>query len=117
QLKADIPGIDEPMDKVLLAQTHDKPQWSRVEWAEQLLVHACTHSVMQHSAPALNDIAFINWWEVRGTKGHQFLELVLQADPDYRPARLSDQMIGAGRVAGWSMDNSTAYQNRGLEAY
>jgi len=116
QLMADIPGIDEPMDRVLLAQTHSKPQWSRVEWAEQLLVHAYTHSATQHSAPALTAIAFINWWEGRGSKAHQFLELALEADPDYRLARLSDQMIGAGMVAGWSMDKGTAYRDRGLEA-
>ncbi|MCU1569185.1 MAG: hypothetical protein JWQ56_4122 [Pseudarthrobacter sp.] len=42
QLMADIPGIDEPMDRILLAQTHGKPRWSRVEWAEHLLVHAYT---------------------------------------------------------------------------
>jgi hypothetical protein len=42
QLMADIPGIDEPMDRVLLAQTNSKPHWSRVEWAEQLLLHAYT---------------------------------------------------------------------------
>jgi hypothetical protein len=116
QLMADIPGIDEPMDRVLLAQTHSKPQWSRVEWAEQLLVHAYTHSATQHSAPALTAIAFINWWEGRGSKAHQFLELALEAEPDYRLARLSDQMIGAGMVAGWSMDRGTAYRDRGLEA-
>ena len=29
QLMADIPGIDEPMDRVLLAQTDGGPQWSR----------------------------------------------------------------------------------------
>lgn len=116
QLMADIPGIDEPMDRILLAQTHGKPQWSRVEWAEQLLVHAYTHSATTHSAPTLTAIAFINWWEGRGSKAHQFLELALQADPDYRLARLSDQMIGAGMIAGWSMDKGTAYRDRGLEA-
>ena len=31
QLMADIPGIDEPIDQVLLAQTTAKPQWSRIE--------------------------------------------------------------------------------------
>ncbi|PVE14902.1 DUF4192 domain-containing protein [Arthrobacter sp. Bz4] len=116
QLMADIPGIDEPMDRVLLAQTHGKPQWSRIEWAEQLLVHAYTHSATIHSAPALTAIAFINWWEGRGSKAHQFLELALDADPNYRLARLSDQMIGTGIVAGWSMDKSTAYRDRGPEA-
>jgi hypothetical protein len=116
QLMADIPGIDEPMDQVLLAQTHGKPQWSRIEWAEQLLVHAYTHSATRHSAPALTAIAFINWWEGRGSKAHQFLQLALEADPSYRLARLSDQMIGAGMVAGWSMDKATAYRERGLEA-
>ena len=42
RLMADIPAIDEPMVQVLLAQTQGKPQWSRVEWAQQLLIHACT---------------------------------------------------------------------------
>ncbi|MDD1477901.1 DUF4192 domain-containing protein [Arthrobacter sp. H16F315] len=114
QLMADIPGIDEPMDRVLMAQTDSKPQWSRVEWAEQLLVHAYTHSATMHSAPTLTAIAFINWWEGRGSKAHQFLQLALEADPNYHLARLSDQMIGAGMVAGWSMDCGTAYRDRGL---
>ena len=81
QLMADIPGIDEPMDRVLLAQTHGKPQWSRVEWAQQLLLHAYTHSSTKHSAPILTAIAFVNWWEGRGSKAHQFLQLALEADP------------------------------------
>jgi hypothetical protein len=116
QLMADIPGIDEPMDRVLLAQTDSKPHWSRVEWAEQLLLHAYTHSSTRHSAPILTAIAFINWWEGRGSKAHQFLQLALEADPDYHLARLSDQMVGRGIVAGWTMDRNTAYRNRGLEA-
>jgi hypothetical protein len=116
QLMAGIRGIDEPMDRILLAQTRGKPQWSRVEWAEQLLVHAYTHSATIHSAPSLTAVAFINWWEGRGSKAHQFLELALDADPSYRLARLSDQMIGTGMVAGWSMDRGTTYRDRGLEA-
>jgi hypothetical protein len=52
QLMADIRGIDEPMDRVLLAQTHGGPQWSRVEWAQQLLLHAYTHSSTKLSAPS-----------------------------------------------------------------
>jgi hypothetical protein len=113
---ADIPGIDEPMDRVLLAQTHGGPQWSRVEWAQQLLLHAYTHSSTKHSAPILTAIAFVNWWEGRGSKAHQFLQLALEADPAYRLARLSDLMIGSGMVAGWNMDKDRAFRPRGLEA-
>lgn len=116
QLMADIPGIDEPMDRVLLAQTHGKPQWSRVEWAQQLLLHAYTHSSTKHSAPLLTAVAFINWWEGRGSKAHQFLQLALEADPSYRLARLSDLMIGTGTVAGWNMDKDRAFRPSGLEA-
>ncbi|CAN7332264.1 DUF4192 domain-containing protein [Arthrobacter sp. LjRoot14] len=116
QLMADIPGIDEPMDRVLLAQTHGGPQWSRVEWAQQLLLHAYTHSSTKHSAPILTAIAFINWWEGRGSKAHQFLQLALEADPAYRLARLSDLMIGSGMVAGWNMDKDRAFRPWGLEA-
>ncbi|MCB5275900.1 hypothetical protein BJG92_03454 [Arthrobacter sp. SO5] len=79
QLMADIPGIDEPMDRVLLAQTDSKPHWSRVEWAEQLLLHAYTYSNTQHAAPILTAMDFINWWEGRGSKAHQLLQLVFEA--------------------------------------
>ncbi len=113
RLMADIPGIDERMERVLLAQTHSKPQWSRVEWAQQLLLHAYTHSSTKHSAPILTAVAYINWWEGRGSKAHQFLQLALEADPSYRLARLSDLMIGSGTVAGWNMDKDTAYRNPG----
>lgn len=116
QLMADIPGIDEEMDRVLLAQTHGGPQWSRVEWAQQLLLHAYTHSSTKHSAPILTAIAYVNWWEGRGSKAHQFLQLALEADPAYRLARLSDLMIGSGMVAGWNMDKNRAFRPRGIEA-
>jgi hypothetical protein len=111
-----IPGIDEPMDRVLLAQTHGGPQWSRVEWAQQLLLHAYTHSSTKHSAPILTAIAFVNWREGRGSRAHQFLQLALEADPAYRLARLSDLMIGSGMVAGWNMDKDRAFRPWGLEA-
>ncbi|MDP9696719.1 UNVERIFIED_ORG: hypothetical protein J2X79_004302 [Arthrobacter globiformis] len=114
RLMADIPGIDERMDRILLAQTHDKPEWSRVEWAQQLLLHAYTHSSTKHSAPILTAVAFINWWEGRGSKAHQFLQLALEADPAYHLARVSDIMIGSGMVAGWNMNKGTAYRDPGL---
>lgn len=116
QLMADIPGIDEPLDRVLLAQTNGGPQWSRVEWAQQLLLHAYTHSSAKHSAPILTAIAFVNWWEGRGSKAHQFLQLALGADPAYRLAKLSDLMIGSGMVAGWNMDKDRAFRPWGLES-
>ncbi|MCB5291695.1 DUF4192 family protein [Arthrobacter sp. SO3] len=87
------------MDRILLAQTNSKPHWSRVEWAEQLLLHAYTHSSTRHSAPILTAIAFINWWEGRGSKAHQFLPLALEADPGYHLARLSKLMISSGSAA------------------
>ena len=83
------------MDRVLLAQTHR----SRIEWAEQLLLHAYTRSTTKHSAPILTAIAFINWWEGRGSKAHQFLQLALKADPAYRLATLSKLMIYSGSEA------------------
>lgn len=116
RLMADIPGIDEPMVQVLLAQTQGKPQWSRVEWAQQLLIHAYTHSSTQHSAALLTTIGYINWWEGRGSKAHQFLQLALEADPAYRLARLSDQMVAHGMLAPWSADRDKAFGPRGLQA-
>ncbi|MFK4296629.1 hypothetical protein ABH924_001774 [Arthrobacter sp. GAS37] len=114
QLMADIPGVDGPMEQILLAQTPGKPQWTRVEWAQQILLHAYTHSTTKHAAPLLTAIGYINWWEGRGSKAHQFLQLALEADPAYRLAKLSDQLIGYGVLAGWNMDKGTAYRTRGL---
>ncbi|MDP9889061.1 DUF4192 domain-containing protein [Pseudarthrobacter enclensis] len=110
RLIADIPGIDEPMQRILFAQTDGAPKWSRIEWAQQLLLHAYTRTSPQHSAPVLTTIGYINWWEGRGSKAHQFLQLALDSDPAYRLARLSDQMIGSGLVAGWNMNKTTAYK-------
>lgn len=114
QLMADIPGVDGPMEKILLAQTPGKPQWDRVEWAQQVLLHAYALSSTHHSAPLLTAIGYINWWEGRGSKAHQYMQLALEADPDYRLAKLSDQLLGYGMLAGWNMDKETAYRTRGL---
>jgi hypothetical protein len=115
RLIADIPGVDEPMQHVLFAQTNAPPKWSRIEWAQQLLLHAYTRTSAEHSAPVLTAIGYINWWEGKGSKAHQFLQLALDSDPAYRLARLSDQMIGSGVVAGWNMSKDTAYKTLPFE--
>ncbi|WOC62674.1 DUF4192 domain-containing protein [Paenarthrobacter sp. AT5] len=110
RLIADIPGVDEPMQQILFAQTQAAPKWSRIEWAQQLLLRAYTRTTAEHAAPVLTAIGYINWWEGKGSKAHQFLQLALDTDPAYRLARLSDQMIGSGIVAGWNMNKDTAYK-------
>ncbi|WP_236558674.1 DUF4192 family protein [Arthrobacter sp. 9V] len=112
QLMADIPGINEPAHHILFAQTQTPPQWSRIEWAQQLLLHAYTRTSPQHAAPILTTIGYINWWQGRGSKAHQFMQLALDSDPAYRFARLSDQMLGAGIIAGWNTNKDTAYKTR-----
>ena len=63
RLMADIPGIDEPPQHILFALTETAPKWSRVEWAQQLLLHAFTLTSPQPAAPILTTIGYINWWE------------------------------------------------------
>ncbi|MFC9772483.1 MULTISPECIES: DUF4192 domain-containing protein [unclassified Pseudarthrobacter] len=89
RLIADIPGVDEPLQHILFAQTDTAPKWSRIEWAQQLLLHAYTRASAEHAAPVLTAIGYINWWEGKGSKAHQFLQLALDNDPTYRLARLS----------------------------
>ncbi|MGF4041756.1 hypothetical protein ACX800_08985 [Paenarthrobacter nitroguajacolicus] len=57
---ADIPGIDEPPQHIVFAPTQTAPKWSRVEWAQQLLIHAYTRTSPQHAAPILTTIGHIN---------------------------------------------------------
>ncbi|NWL12171.1 DUF4192 domain-containing protein [Paenarthrobacter nitroguajacolicus] len=112
RLMADIPGIDEPPQHILFAQTETAPKWSRIEWAQQLLLHAYTRTSSQHAAPILTTIGYINWWEGRGSKAHQYMQLALETDPGYRFARLTDQMLGAGMIAAWNTNKDTAYKTR-----
>lgn len=112
RLMADIPGINEPPQHILFAQTETAPKWSRIEWAQQLLIHAYTRTSPQHAAPILTTIGYINWWEGRGSKAHQYMQLALDTDPGYRFARLTDQMLGAGIIAGWNTNKNTAYKTR-----
>ncbi|MGP0221458.1 MULTISPECIES: DUF4192 family protein [unclassified Paenarthrobacter] len=110
QLMADFPGIDEPPEHVHFALTNTGPSWSRIEWAKQLLTHAYTLTRPEHAAPILTAIGYINWWEGRGSKAHQYLQLTLVTDPGYRFARLTDHMLGAGIIAGWNTNKNTAYK-------
>ncbi|MFE4080296.1 DUF4192 domain-containing protein [Paenarthrobacter sp. YIM B13468] len=110
QLMADIPGLDEPPEHILFAQTTQAPNWSRIEWAKQLLTHTYTLTAPEHAAPILTTIGYINWWEGRGSKAHQYLQLALDTDPGYRFARLTDHMLGAGIIAGWNTNKNTAYK-------
>ena len=112
RLMADIPGIDEPPQHILFALTETPPQWSRIEWAQQLLLHAYTRTSPQHAAAILTTIGYINWWEGRGSKAHQYMQLALDTDPGYRFARLTDQMLGAAIIAGWNTNKDTAYKTR-----
>ncbi|MGO4145643.1 hypothetical protein AB4Y77_11205 [Paenarthrobacter sp. YAF11_1] len=60
----------------------------------------------------LTTIGYINWWEGRGSKAHQYMQLALDTDPGYRFAGLTDHMLGAGIIAGWNSNVNTAYKNR-----
>ncbi|MFK0005267.1 DUF4192 domain-containing protein [Paenarthrobacter sp. NPDC090522] len=111
RLMVDIPGINEPPEHIRFAQTTQAPDWSRIEWAKQLLTHTYTLTAPEHAAPILTTIGYINWWEGRGSKAHQYLQLALDTDPGYRFARLTDHMLGAGIIAGWNTDKNTAYRN------
>jgi hypothetical protein len=111
QLMADIPGINEPPEHILFAQTTTAPNWSRIEWAKDLLLHTYIRTSPEHAAPILTTIGYINWWEGRGSKAHQYLQLALDTDPGYRFARLTDHMLGAGIIASWNTNKNTAYRN------
>lgn len=74
------------MQQILFAQTKEASKWSRIKWAHQPLLHAYSRISPEHSAPVLPVIGYINGWEGRGSKAHQFLQLALDSDPAYRLA-------------------------------
>ena len=102
RLIADIPGLDGPMQRILLGQTEQSPRWSRLEWAEQILLHLYTNGAAQYAAPVLLAVGYISWWQGRSSKAIQFMELALDADPRYQLALLVRRMLRTGMAAGWS---------------
>ncbi|MFQ4149720.1 DUF4192 domain-containing protein [Arthrobacter sp. LAPM80] len=110
RLLADIPGLDDSLGDLLLGQTKRPPHWQRVDRAQELLLHLYTRADGPDAAPILTSLGIIQWWEGKGSRAHQCFHHALEADPNYRLAQLSDQMVGAGILASWSVDKNSAYQ-------
>lgn len=110
RLIGDIPGLNEKLGDLLLAQTNRAPHWHRVDRATDLLLHLYSRADQADAAPVLTSLGVIQWWEGRGSRAHECFQRALEADPDYRLAQLSDQMLDAGIVAPWAMDRNAAYQ-------
>jgi hypothetical protein len=116
RLIGDVPGLNENLRDLLLAQTNQAPHWARVDRATDLLLHLYSRADRADAAPVLTSLGVIQWWEGRGSRAHECFQRALEADPSYRLAQLSDQMVYAGVIAPWATDRNAAYQppmNRG----
>lgn len=110
RLLADIPGINEDMRDLLLGQTRQAPRWGRVDRATDVLLHLHSRADGVHAAPVLTALGVIQWWEGRGSPAHECFQRALEADPYYRLAQLSDQLVDAGILPPWATDRNAAYQ-------
>ena len=110
RLLADIPGLNDNLGDLLLAQTKLAPHWGRVDRATDLLLHLYSRADGADAAPVLTSLGVIQWWEGRGSRAHECFQRALEVDPNYRLAQLSDQMVNVGIRAPWSMDRNVAYQ-------
>ncbi|AIY02988.1 hypothetical protein ART_3389 [Arthrobacter sp. PAMC 25486] len=110
RLLADIPGLEDSLGDLLLGQTKRPPQWQRVDRAQELLLHLYTRADGTDAAPVLTSLGIIQWWEGKGSRARQCFQHALEADPNYRLAQLSDQMVGAGILAPWAMDKNSAFR-------
>ncbi|WP_367643788.1 DUF4192 family protein [Arthrobacter sp. PAMC 25486] len=45
------------------------------------------------AAPVLTSLGIFQWREDRGSKAHECFQRVLEADPEYRLAQLTDQLV------------------------
>lgn len=116
RLLGDVPGLNENLRDLLLAQTTQAPHWARVDRATDLLLHLYSRADQADAAPILTSLGVIQWWEGRGSRAHECFQRAQEADPDYRLAQLTDQMVKAGILAPWATDRNASYQppmNRG----
>lgn len=110
RLLADIPGIDEATQDLLLGQTKQSPHWQRVDRASEVLFHLYMRTDGTDAAPVLTSLGIIQWWEGHGSKAHECFQRALEADPEYRLAQLTDQLVREGILSDWATDRQTAYQ-------
>ena len=119
RLLGDIPGLNDRLGEVLLAQTDRTPHWQRVDRATDLLLHfysrsdradAADTADTADTAPVLTSLGVIQWWAERGSRDHECFQRALKAGPNYRLTQLSDQMVSAGTIAPWAMDRNAAYR-------
>ena len=85
-------------------ETAQPPKWSRIEWAQQLLIHIYTRTSPRTRSTSAHHHRLHQLVGRQWQQSHQFLQLALDTDAAYRLARLSDQMVGSGIVAGWNMN-------------
>ncbi len=110
RLLADIPGIDDSMRDLLLGQTKQSPHWNRVDRASELLFQLYMRTDGTDAAPVLTSLGVIQWWEGHSSKAHECFQRALEADPEYRLAQLTDQLVREGILSDWATDRQTAYQ-------
>ncbi|MCW2133304.1 DUF4192 domain-containing protein [Arthrobacter sp. VKM Ac-2550] len=103
-------------DAVLLGNSSQAPQWTRVDRAADLLVRLYCGSEGPSKAAAGTLLAWIEWARGRGSMAHEALEMVLQEFPDYSLARLLNDFVETGILPVWAMDRDSSWSGSGERA-
>jgi hypothetical protein len=85
------------------------PNWTRMDQAEELVLHLAGSVDGEAKAPLLCVLGWIQWCRGRGTWAGAYFVESQKFVPEYRLAQLLDRLLQVGFVAAWAKDQQTAW--------
>ncbi|MCC3270456.1 DUF4192 domain-containing protein [Arthrobacter gengyunqii] len=95
---------------VFMGQHPERPDWSRVDACEVLLVQLLAYTPAADRAPLFSALGWLAWYKGKGSLAAAYLAKALESEPGYRLAELLDEMLRTGLLAKTATNASTAYK-------
>jgi hypothetical protein len=106
------PAAARDLSKILVGDSHQAPDWERVDATAQLLAQLHSVGAGRSRAAAGTLHAWIEWARGRGSHAHQRAEACLRELPGYRLAELVQELAGSGMLPMWARRRETAWPGR-----
>ncbi|MFJ7751840.1 DUF4192 domain-containing protein [Arthrobacter sp. NPDC097144] len=105
------PAEDEGIYRaVFMGQHPERPDWSRVDACEVLLVQLLACTPTADRAPLFSALGWLAWYKGQGSLAADYLAKAMESEPGYRLAELLDEMLRTGLLAKTSTNPNTAYK-------
>lgn len=95
---------------VLIGMDSGRPDWSRVDATEALLIDLLAFTPGEDRAPLFSYLGWLAWYKGQASAAAAYFAKALESEPAYRLAELLDEMLSSGLIAQTATDPETAYR-------